>query len=100
MITTLKFIRRLFLPFVFSCLIILPTSPFTFAADGIKVLANQRIIVDEEEHRRMHIRVFCVSGYKFFQTVGPGWGDGSNPVVSTVQIYEENKGKALPAKCK
>ena len=48
--------------------------------------------------------VLCVEGLKFFQTVGPGWGRGAdvavNLAVSTVQVYEERKGKVMPAKCK
>ncbi|MCP3671276.1 MAG: hypothetical protein GY814_12755 [Gammaproteobacteria bacterium] len=47
--------------------------------------------------------VLCVDGLKILQTVGPaaGWGGGVgfSHAVSTVQLYEERDGKALPAKC-
>ena len=45
-------------------------------------------------------RVICVDGLKLFQTVGPGWGAGANPAISTIQLYEERDGKVVPAKCK
>ncbi|MBU0483850.1 MAG: hypothetical protein KKB30_04985 [Proteobacteria bacterium] len=44
-------------------------------------------------------RVICVDGLKLFQTIGPGWGDGAAPAVSTIQLYEERGGKVVPVKC-
>jgi hypothetical protein len=44
-------------------------------------------------------RIICVDGLKLFQTIGPAWGDGAAPMVSTVQLYEERGGKVVPAKC-
>ena len=44
-------------------------------------------------------RVICVDGLKLFQTIGPAWGEGAAPVVSTIQLYEERGGKVVPAKC-
>lgn len=48
---------------------------------------------------RLTDRILCVDGLKLFQTIGPAWGNGASPVISTIQLYEERGGKVVPVKC-
>ncbi len=44
-------------------------------------------------------RVLCIDGMKVFQTIAFGAGNGYGAAVSNIQLYEEIKGKVVPATC-
>jgi hypothetical protein len=44
-------------------------------------------------------RVLCVDGLKVFQTIANGRGQGTGAAVSNIQLYEEQNGTVVPAKC-
>lgn len=78
------------------------------AAAGASILEAERTFAPRLEEidyagnptrTRLTDRVLCVDGLKLFQTIGPAWGNGASPVVSTIQLYEERGGKVFPAKC-
>lgn len=44
-------------------------------------------------------RILCIDGMKVFQTIAFGAGNGYGAAVSNIQLYEEKKGKVVPATC-
>ena len=85
--------------------IVLLFSSTVFA--GTKLL-NETLIKGKDHYIKFAVRTICVDGYKFVVTRdlqnayehSSKWGSVSiSTTVSTVQFYENQNGKAVPAKC-
>jgi hypothetical protein len=68
-------------------------SPVAIYASEIKELAAEQ--GEHSRGRQFYDRVLCVDGLKVFQTFSYGSGSG----VSSIQLYEEKKGRVVPVRC-
>jgi len=48
---------------------------------------------------KVHTSVQCVGGYKFAVASLVGHQSAPSPSISIIQVYEDNAGRVIPAKC-